>query len=634
MKDIKYEVLQLPCESIGMSVRIMKMENKEDIESELAMFLQEKGIISKTRYEDYILSVYIINIGQLLYFINLNKDLVSNFDNFRIELLDMLYTVNPMLNPIGLIINPFGIIKVDDGISIIDGYPLVDNKSWESNTQGSEDFVFDNKNVNDIVSKPENEDDQAEKQMLDAHILKTIDTVSKVKHTYKKKWWDRLTMYIVIRQFAEKDLKKIILLGSYEDLPSYQSFIVTSFIKDVESVFALIDSFGLLMKFTPQQMVDELYNLCVKVNPDIKYENLNKKKNTATTCKKKASQKTEYKALNDISSEQMADLDKYVSSHVIGQEKAIDLITKAIRRAKIGIKEPSIPIGSFLLAGRTGVGKTLLAKTISDKLFKEYADGGFIRIDCSEYSSDHEYSKLIGSPAGYVRSDEGGILTNAVMENPFSVVLFDEVEKASPKVHQLMLQIMDEGRLTDNQGETVSFKDTLVLMTSNIGAENVQNINKTIGFGDVAHVTDEKKNTAISKAITDTFKPEFLNRLSSVVYFNDIDKKTCTKIAELELEKINGYLKSKNITINFSRSVRNLILKEGYSQTYGAREIKRTVERFVSDSFADHLIDNCICGNAIFDTKVKNKKVKYIKTKTITDFVSNVPQSAKCANCK
>lgn len=624
MNEVKYEVIQIPFETIGMSVRIMKMDNKEDVEAEIAVFSKERGIISKSYYEDYVLSVFVINIGQLLYFINSNKDLVSSFDEFRSEVLSKLYDINPMLNPDGMVITPFGTIKIDDGESVIDGYPLIENKSWDT-VRGKGGPAFDDKTLDEIVGSESNDNDSSGgdgKQELDDHIIKTMKAVRKIKHSYEKKWWDRLTMYIIVRKFKKDVINKVISLGNYNDEESYKSFIVTSFVKDIEAVFSLIDRFGLLMKFTPQQMLDEMYLLCLGVNPNIAYDKINKKTNTASSNDKRVIQATDYKALKDISSEKMLGLEEELSESVIGQSEAITTIVKAIKRSKIGIKEPGNPIGSFLLAGRTGVGKTLLAKVLANDLFKKEADGGFIRIDCSEYSSDHEYAKLIGAPAGYVRSEEGGILTNAILKKPFSVVLFDEVEKASEKVHQLMLQVMDEGILTDNYGETVSFKDTLVLMTSNIGAKDVQAIKGTIGFGDVTKVTDKKKNIVISKAIKGVFKPEFLNRLTETVYFNNIDRPNCSKIVGLELNKINKYLNSKKIYIHFSKSVRKLVLDEGYSEAYGAREIKRTVERIVADPLADYLIDNDLENNVILDTKVKNKKIIYTKSKTIVEFVS------------
>lgn len=618
MDNTEYKIIQLPVESIGLSVRIMEMKEKEDIESELSMFSKDKGLISKLAYEDYILSVFVVNIGQLLYFVNSNKNLIESFEEVRQDLLSKLYKINPYLDPAGIIVNPFGILKVADSDIIVDGYPLVENKSWGF-VSSTEDMIFDDKNLDDIVGHAIGTEDVAnidedipagDEDILDEDILKMIENIKKIDHKVNKVWYDRLTMYLIIREFKSKDIEKVISFGNYSDEESYMSFVVTSTIKDIESIFKLIDNFGLLMKFTPQQLIEEMYTLCVKINPGLTYEMLDNKTNTAEKTCKKVKQKEDYKALKDISSEKMSGLETELTDVVIGQKEAISVLVKAIKRAKIGIKEPNSPIGSFLLAGQTGVGKTLLAKTLADKLFKPVG-GNVIQINCSEFSSDHEYSKLIGAPAGYVRSDEGGILTDAIIKDPFSIVLFDEIEKASPKVHQLLLQIMEDGILMDNHGNFVSFKDCIILMTSNVGVKNIQSIKSTIGFGEVNKVTDKKKNIAISSAIKKAFKPEFLNRLTGTVFFNNIDRKNCAKIASLELEKINGYLKTKNILVNFSNSVKNLILAEGYSEEYGARNIRRTVEKFLSDTLADYIIDNDIKEGTVLDTKVKNKKIKY-----------------------
>lgn len=618
MDNTEYKVIQLPFESIGLSVRILKMDTIEDIESELSMFSKDKGLISKVAYEDYILSIFIINIGQLLYFVNSNKNLIGNFEEVRQDLLVKLYEINPYLNPEGIIVNPFGILKVKSEDIVISGYPLIKNKSWNdipvSDFDGKdlEDIVgqaIDAEDINNIVEDDDEYDEDA--SVLNEDILKVIEKVQKVEHTFNKVWWDRLTMYLIVYSFKKEDIEKIISFGNYDNEDSYKSFIVTSVVKDIESIFKLIDNFGLLMKFTPQQMVDEMYTLCIKTNPELAYEMLDKKTNTAEKKCPKLKQSTDYKALKDVSAEKIAQLESELTDVVVGQKEAISVLVKAIKRARIGIKEPTSPIGSFLLAGQTGVGKTLLAKTLADKLFKP-VDGSVIQINCSEYSASHEYSKLIGAPAGYVRSDEGGILTDAIIKNPFSVVLFDEIEKASSKVHQLLLQIMEDGVLDDNHGVSVSFKDCIILMTSNVGVKNIQSIKGTIGFGEVKEVTNKKKNIAISTAIKKAFKPEFLNRLTGTVFFNNIDKKNCSKIAKLELEKINGYLKNKNILVNFSTSVKNLILAEGYSEEYGARNIRRTVEKLLSDSLADYIIDNDIKEGTVLDTKVKSKKIKYL----------------------
>jgi ATP-dependent Clp protease ATP-binding subunit ClpC len=259
----------------------------------------------------------------------------------------------------------------------------------------------------------------------------------------------------------------------------------------------------------------------------------------------------------------------------------------------VGLKDPIRPIGSFLFAGSTGCGKSLTGKILADELVKDRDN--LITIDCSEYSADHEYSKLIGSPNGYQGYENGGLLTNAIIENPFSVVVFDEIEKASSKIYQLLLQVLDEGRLTDNKGTKVSFKDTVIIMTSNLGVENVANISKTIGFGDVALVTEGKKEKAIEKALKQKFKPEFLNRLDEIIYFNDLTKEDYLRIIDIELFKLNTNLQSnktkyKDMEIIFDAKVCQFIYEKGITKEYGARPLKRAIERYISTPLALKLL--------------------------------------------
>jgi intein/homing endonuclease len=236
---------------------------------------------------------------------------------------------------------------------------------------------------------------------------------------------------------------------------------------------------------------------------------------------------------------------------------------------------------------------TLTGKILANELIKDRDN--LITIDCSEYSADHEYSKLIGAPTGYMGYENGGLLTNAVMENPFSVVVFDEIEKASSKIYQLLLQVLEEGRLTDNKGNKVSFKDTVIILTSNIGVENISNISKTIGFGDVNVVTESKKEKAIEEALKKKFKPEFLNRLDEVIYFNDLTKEDYLRIIDIELFKLNSNLqnnqtKYKDLELVFDKKVCEFIYEKGVTKEYGARPLKRAIERHISTPLAIKLL--------------------------------------------
>jgi len=306
---------------------------------------------------------------------------------------------------------------------------------------------------------------------------------------------------------------------------------------------------------------------------------------------------------------------------LIGQDKAVNDLTEAIQRASVGLKDPYRPIGSFLFAGQTGIGKTFATKVLADELIK--GRDNMITIDCSEYSSDHEYAKLIGAPAGYIGHDSGGILTNAILGNPFTVVVFDEVEKASSKVHELLLQILEEGRLTDGKGNTVSFKDAVIVLTSNVGVREVGDIGKTIGFGDVAKITDDKKDSAISRALKDKFKPEFLNRLDNIIYFKSLVKKDYMRIIDIELYKLNDNLKNndtdyKDVELKFDDKIKEFIYKEGIDEQYGARPLKRTIEKVIATPLAQKLLSEDITNVNIY-VGLNKKKVTFKVEEKIDD---------------
>jgi ATP-dependent Clp protease ATP-binding subunit ClpC len=310
---------------------------------------------------------------------------------------------------------------------------------------------------------------------------------------------------------------------------------------------------------------------------------------------------------------------------LIGQDKAIESVVQAIQRASVGLKDPVKPIGSFLFAGSTGTGKSLTSKILADELIKDRDN--LITIDCSEYSADHEYAKLIGAPNGYTGFEQGGILTNAVLEHPFSVVVFDEIEKASSKIYQLLLQVFEEGRLTDNKGVKVSFKDTVIILTSNVGVNEINDIGKSIGFGGVAEVTPDKKEAAIEKALKKKFKPEFLNRLDEIVYFNDLNKNDYLKIIDIELFKLNDNLQSNNtkyktLNLNFDKKIRQFIYDVGINKEYGARPLKRAIEKHISTPLAVQLLK----GKVASDSTVK---ISTLKSEPTFKFTDKTPEPTK-----
>ncbi len=275
--------------------------------------------------------------------------------------------------------------------------------------------------------------------------------------------------------------------------------------------------------------------------------------------------------LTEDEKQKYMDLDIDLKKEVIGQDKAIDKISHAIKRARVGLKDPKKPIGSFIFVGPTGVGKTYLAKSLAKNLFGDMDN--LIRMDMSEYMEKFAVSRLVGSPPGYVGYEEGGQLTEAVRKNPYSVILFDEIEKAHPDIFNLLLQILDDGRLTDGQGRTVDFKNTIIIMTSNVGVSSL-NQNPKIGFGtgDVEKEIDDSNKEIINKAIKNAFAPEFLNRLDDIIMFNSLDKDAIKEITKILLEETKERLKNLGIEINYNKRVVDLLSEGGFSKEYGLAE--------------------------------------------------------------
>ena len=287
-----------------------------------------------------------------------------------------------------------------------------------------------------------------------------------------------------------------------------------------------------------------------------------------------------------------AKLDKKLEGQVIGQEKAIQALAHAIKRARVGLKDPKKPIGSFIFVGPTGVGKTYLAKSLAKELFG--GEDKLVRMDMSEYMEKFAVSRLIGSPPGYVGYEEGGQLTEAVRTNPYSVILFDEIEKAHPDVYNLLLQILDDGRLTDGQGRTIDFKNTVIIMTSNVGVSSLSKAT-SIGFDTVEdkEASDNERNKEIiHKAIEDSFAPEFLNRLDEVIMFNSLSKKDIREITGLMLEKTRTRLKEIGIDIAYDQKVIDLLAEEGFNSEYGARPLERHLTKMIDDRLAEDILDN------------------------------------------
>jgi len=317
--------------------------------------------------------------------------------------------------------------------------------------------------------------------------------------------------------------------------------------------------------------------------------------------------------LDDKESERLLKMEETLSAKVIGQDEAISSISRAIRRNRVGIKDANKPIGSFIFLGSTGVGKTYLAKSLAEILFGD--PDKIIRVDMSEYMEKHNVSKLIGSPPGYVGYDEGGQLTEKVKNNPFSVILFDEVEKAHKDVFNLLLQILDEGHLTDSFGRKVNFTNCLVIMTSNIGAKKVSEFGGGIGFNTNSSEDQkyEVKKTMIQKALKQHFNPEFLNRVDDIVLFNKLNKDVLLKIISIEMGKLNSRLIEKGFKINLDSSIFDRVFELNVEEEFGARPIKRIIQNLCEDFLSEEILKGNIKEGMQITLRYKDDKLQLTK---------------------
>jgi len=294
--------------------------------------------------------------------------------------------------------------------------------------------------------------------------------------------------------------------------------------------------------------------------------------------------------------QKLAHAEDELEKRVKGQNLAIKSVSNAIRRSRAGISEEQKPIGSFLFVGPTGVGKTELAKALSEFMFND--EDAMIRLDMSEYMEKHSVAKIIGSPPGYIGHDEGGQLTDKVRRRPYSVILFDEIEKAHPEVFNILLQILDDGRLTDSKGRIVNFKNTIIVMTSNLGNEVIKQY--SIGFSDdgdeikAAKLRDEEMKEKIDKILKENFKLEFLNRIDEIVIFKSLNKEALSKIVEMELAKVEKRLKDKNIKLKIATKIKKMLSEKGFDPTFGARPLKRIIQNIILDELALEIIEGKI----------------------------------------
>ena len=317
--------------------------------------------------------------------------------------------------------------------------------------------------------------------------------------------------------------------------------------------------------------------------------------------------------ITQTESQRLLKLEEILHKRVVGQNEAVETVAKAIRRGRVGLKDPKRPIGSFLFLGPTGVGKTELSKALAEAMFGN--ENAIIRVDMSEYMEKHSVSKMIGSPPGYVGFEEGGQLSEQVRKNPYSVILFDEIEKAHPDVFNVLLQVLDDGRITDSQGRTVDFKNTIIIMTSNAGAQRIVEPKK-LGFSNVENAESEHKDMKnnVMEEIKRMFKPEFLNRIDDIIVFRALSKEDVKGIAALMLKELKNRLaKQMDITLTYGDTVKNFIFEKGYDKKYGARPLKRAIQNNIEDSLAEEILSGKIQASDKVSMTVVDGKVVFTK---------------------
>ena len=314
--------------------------------------------------------------------------------------------------------------------------------------------------------------------------------------------------------------------------------------------------------------------------------------------------------LTETETAKLLRMEGVLHERVIGQDEAVTALSKAIRRSRAGLKDPKRPAGSFIFLGPSGVGKTELSKALAEFLFN--SEDALISFDMSEYMEKHSVSRLVGSPPGYVGFDEGGQLTKAVRQRPYSVVLFDEIEKAHPDVFNILLQILEEGRLTDSQGRSVDFRNTVIIMTSNVGAHEIAQT-QTLGFSGSENVglSDKEIKNRVMTELKRTFRPEFLNRLDEIIVFKSLTSAEISQIVSLMVDDLRQRLIALNMTINLSDDALKFVAKEGTDVTFGARPLRRAIQRLLEDPLSEQILEGKWTSGSVIQVDLEGEELTF-----------------------
>lgn len=398
------------------------------------------------------------------------------------------------------------------------------------------------------------------------------------------KYYDLIDGFIRIRVMNPEDSLPGLELenGLTPSRRDYRSYIIKNCVLDLDT--EVMPKVHAVYPEDTLAAEDLLYQICIDVNPGLEIHSVALPAEEQENNSEAENEEKEFQTKSEL-------LQKNVLKNLIGQDEAVNKICRTIRKAACGLSDPKRPIGTFMLVGRTGTGKTELAKILSSELFNQNA---LVRIDCSEYAMAHETAKLIGAPPGYIGHADGGTLTNAIIENQRSVILFDEIEKGHEKLHNMLLQILDDGRLTDSKGTTVDFSKSLILMTSNVGAADYAMASSRLGFGQNQNLSEFDFEDITKSALREKFKPELLNRLDGILTFKSLSLEDCQKIANIQLGHLHKRITNAGVEISWNKHLCRFIAEKGYNQEYGAREIRRAIAHWVEEPLSSLILDGKI----------------------------------------
>lgn len=581
------ELIEVTLDATGFAFYIVGLP-EDDVGDKLVRASTETGLVCRMEYQDFLFAEFVVNLERVFHYI---AEVTGGDPNGQIEMRNLIeeevYKVNPVFDPRGLVISKNGIIKV---AGKGEGTPLVENSDW--------DRIFDSEDINPFIPFEEikategpNETDDLKDLLSDDD----LDSMGQVNTVERK--WSRVNVVLNIRKFSRNDLPIIFgSVASFSKPLHYKIHIIQRCVEKANEVFALCDAMGMTAEVQIPVLAEELYQICIEVNPFLEAEEVDlsalKLPHSRTASKSRRGPHTKRKghtrAFSDVSREELLSLGGRIKTKVVGQEDAIDRLVDTIQIASCGLRDSESPIASYLMCGTTGIGKTLVAKVLAEELCG--SRDNLVRIDCSEYTQPHDIQKLIGAQPSYVGYEDGGFLTNAVQDNPFSVVLFDEIEKAHSKLFDLLLQVMDDARLTDGKGRVTSFKDCILLMTSNIGVSESEDVKSTMGFGDAGLLTEERRAGALKKALKARFRPEFINRIDDTLSFRSLLREDAIGVVRLLLDKVKGYLVIKDISVDFTANVHEMVFQKGFSKKYGARPLQRVVDREIIRVLAKKLL--------------------------------------------